>query len=329
MMKNFLEFLNTASPVELSNLTGITPGQVDKIVAERPFASLEDCAYSLELTGDGFSKLKADYELAAAAEIESAEKQEQEPQPEPEKTAVKRSTASVILRVVLALLLLAALFLLFYFGIPLFKEKILNPLQSNTARVSEVASLQAADVERLSDEITALQERITTLEGRADAVDESLASHSETLVKLEEMQVSLQASLDAHKTDVLKQIDEQLTLTRAIELLARSRLYLSQSNFGLAKADIAAARDLLFGLQPTIAADQSAALKIIIERLDLALSNLPVYPVVAVYDLDLAWQYLVDGLPNVPQTAVTPVISETQLPAEITPETQVTPTPGG
>ena len=327
-MKNFLEFLNTSSQEELSSLAGITPGQVDKIVAERPFTSLEDCARSLELAEDGFSKLKADYELAAAAETETAEKQEQEPQPEPVKTTEKRSTASVILRIVIAVLFLGVIFLLFYFGIPLFKEKILNPLQSNTARVSEVASLQAADVERLSDEITALQERITTLEGRADAVDESLASHTETLAKLEEMQISLQTSLDTHKTDVLKQIDEQLTLTRAIELLARSRLYLSQSNFGLAKTDIAAARDLLFGLQSGIATDQSAALKIVIERLDLALSNLPVYPVVAVYDLDVAWQYLVDGLPNVPQTAVTPVISETQPPAETTPEVQVTPTPG-
>ena len=327
-MKNFLEFLNTSKQEELSSLAGISPAQVDKIVAGRPFASLEDCARSLELAEDGFSKLKADYELAAAAETETAEKQEQEPQPEPVKTTEKRSTASVILRIVIAVLFLGVIFLLFYFGIPLFKEKILNPLQSNTARVSEVASLQAADVERLSDEITALQERITTLEGRADAVDESLASHTETLAKLEEMQVSLQASLDTHKADVLKQIDEQLTLTRAIELLARSRLYLSQSNFGLAKTDIAAARDLLFGLQSGIATDQSAALKIVIERLDLALSNLPVYPVVAVYDLDVAWQYLVDGLPNVPQTAVTPVISETQPPAETTPEVQVTPTPG-
>jgi len=328
-MKDFLEFLNTSSAEELSALPGVTPAQVETILSTRPFTSLEDCTRSLGLAEESFSKLKADYELAAAAEQATAEKLEQDAQPEPVKTTGKRSTAGIILRVVIALLILGAVFLLFYFGIPLFKEKILNPLQSNTARVSEVANLQAADVERLSDEIIALQERITTLEGRAAAVDLSLASHFETLTKLEEMQVSLQASLDTHKTDVLNQIDEQLTLTRAIELLARSRLYLSQSNFGLAKTDIAAARDLLFGLQSTIATDQSAALKIVIDRLDLALSNLPVYPVVAVYDLDIAWQYLVDGLPNVPLTVVTPVISETQPPAETTPEAAVTPTPGG
>lgn len=327
-MKDFLEFLNTSTLEELSSLAGITPAQVDKIAAARPFNTLEDFSSSLDLSEEGFSKLKADYDLAAAAEPAITEIQDENVQLEPVKTAGKHSIASFIMRVVIALLILGALFLLFYFGIPLFKEKILNPLQSNTARVSEVASLQVADVKRLTTEIVALQERITTLEARADTVDLSLASHAETLAKLEEMQVSLQTSLDTHKADVLKQIEEQLTLTRAIELLARSRLYLSQSNFGLAKTDVTAARDLLFGLQPAIAADQSAALKIVIERLDLALSNLPLYPVVAVFDLDLAWQYLVDGLPNVPLTVLTPVISATQPPAETTPETQVTPTLG-
>jgi hypothetical protein len=327
-MKDFLEFLNTSTREQLSSLAAITAGQLETILSTRPLNTLEDYARSLELSEDSLSTIKADYESATADQL-TAEKQEQEAQTGFNKSAGKRSAGSIILRVVIALLILGALFLLFYFGIPLFKEKILNPLQSNTARVSEVASLQAADVERLSDEITVLRERITTLEGRADTMDLSLASHLETLTKLEEMQSSQQAALETHKTDVLKQIDEQLTLTRAIELLSRGRLYLSQSNFGLAKTDIAAARDLLFGLQSTISADQSASLKIVIDRLDLALSNLPVYPVVAVYDLDLAWQYLVDGLPNVPQTAVTPVISETQPTAETTPEAVVTPTPGG
>lgn len=327
-MKAFLEFLNTSTREELSSLTGITTGQVETILSTRPFNTLEVFASSLELSEDNLSKLKTDYGLAAAAEPAIAEIQDKDSQPEPVKTKDKRSPAGIILRIVIALLLLGAVFLLFYFGIPLFKEKILNPLQNNTARVSEVASLQAADVERLSIEIAELQERVTTLEARAATVDLSLASHMEMLAKMEELQGSLQASLDTHKTDVLKQIDEQLTLTRTIELLARSRLYLSQSNFGLAKTDIAAARDLLFGLQSTIAADQSTALKIVIERLDLALSNLPLYPVVAVFDLDLAWQYLVDGLPNVPQTVLTPVISETQPPATTTPEAQVTPTAG-
>ncbi len=143
-MKDFLEFLNTSTLEELSSLAGITPAQVDKIAAARPFNTLEDFSSSLDLSEEGFSKLKADYDLAAAAEPAITEIQDENVQLEPVKTAGKHSIASIIMRVVIALLILGALFLLFYFGIPLFKEKILNPLQSNTARVSEVASLQAS-----------------------------------------------------------------------------------------------------------------------------------------------------------------------------------------
>jgi hypothetical protein len=158
-------------------------------------------------------------------------------------------------------------------------------------------------------------------------VDQSIQTHTEAIDKLTEMQSSLQASLDAHKLEIASQVSEQLTLTRAIELLSRSRLYMSQSNFGLAKADAASARDLLYGLLTTISADQSGALRIVIDRLDLALTNMEAYPVIAVYDLDMAWRLLVDGLPNVPAAALTPVISGTQPPAAATPVLQATPTP--
>jgi len=144
---------------------------------------------------------------------------------------------------------------------------------------------------------------------------------------LQAMQTQLQTNLDNQKSDTLAQLDQQIALTRAIELLSRSRLYLSESNFGLAQTDAAAARTLLFSLLPTIPADQANGLKVVISRLDLALSNLPAYPVVAVYDIDSAWQLLIDGLPNVPQLALTPSISST-LPSTAavpTPESTVTP----
>ena len=226
----------------------------------------------------------------------------------------KASIGKILFRILIALLILGAIFSLVYFGVPWFKEKVLNPLQNNTAQVSALTSQQAADMDKLSSDIKTLQERVATLEARADSIDQSIQTHSEALVKLDELQAALQTSLDAHKLEISSQVAEQLTLTRAIELLGRSRLYMSQNNFGLAKADAASARDLLFGLLSTIAADQSNALKIVIDRLDLALSNMESYPVIAVYDLDMAWRLLVDGLPNVPAMVVTPVIAETLPP---------------
>jgi hypothetical protein len=213
-----------------------------------------------------------------------------------------------VIRVLIAVLILAALAAAAYFGIPYFYEKVLNPLESNTSRVSELADTHKTDVERLESEISSLQEQVAALELRADDIESSIASHSASLAALEQMQATLQLNLDSHKNEMLAEMDKQLTLTRSLELLSRSRLYLSQSNYGLAETDVTAARALLYSLLPVVSSDEADGLKVVLSRLDLALDNLPVYPVVAVYDVDIAWKLLVDGLPNVPAVAVTPVI---------------------
>ncbi len=91
-----------------------------------------------------------------------------------------------------------------------------------------------------------------------------------------------------------------------IELLSRARLYLYGSNYGLAKIDVQAARDLLSTLQNDLPYDQNATLQDVLARLDLALVNLPTYPVIAADDVDIAWQLLVDGLPALPGATATP-----------------------
>jgi DNA uptake protein ComE-like DNA-binding protein len=322
-MKDFLEFLNTSSEDELNAVSGITPAEVQAILAARPFSSLESAAKSKGLSTKKLKGLQKNYEETLQPETETSAAESPEAEIIAPKPGSEKKVGRILIRILIAVLILAALFAAVYFGIPLFKEKILNPLQSNTARVSEVATQQAADVKQLSDEIKALNERISKLETRADAVDVALQTHTETLASLQEMQTKLQSSLESQKSDLAS----QLTLTRSIELLSRSRLYLSQSNYGLARTDAASARDLLYSLQSTLPAAQVDSLKIVIERLDLALANLPAYPVVAVYDIDSAWQLLVDGLPNVPPMAVTPVISATLPSSEAASTPESTPAP--
>ena len=90
----------------------------------------------------------------------------------------------------------------------------------------------------------------------------------------------------------------EIMLTRSIETLSRARLYLSQSNFGFAKQDVQSTRDILAQLLTDAPVYQVGALNQIIMRLDLALGNLPVFPVIAVDDVDIAWQLMMTGLPE-------------------------------
>ena len=116
-------------------------------------------------------------------------------------------------------------------------------------------------------------------------------------------------------------------LTRSIETVARARLFFSQSNFGLAHDDVQAARDILVELLVDAPAYEADALNQIIMRLDFALGNLPAFPVIAVDDVDIAWQLLMRGLPE-SEADVVPTLTSTPTPAPIptfTPTAEATP----
>jgi TolA-binding protein len=253
-------------------------------------------------------------------------------------------TLVVILRILLVLAVIAGIAAAVYYGSPYLYNQFIQPVENNTARLSEVESKQAADVKQTVDQMAELKTRLADLEtrqtdtaqlmaemqGRVDALNSAVDAHTQTLKQLAAMQTSLDAlnaasaeheTMLVDKGATLADLERQITLSRTIELLSRSRLYLSQSNFGMAKQDVQAARDLLIKLQPEIPTDKAAALQGVIARLDLALGNLPAFPVVAVDDVDIAWQLLVNGLPEQPLLALTPEpVTETPTPImEFTP----------
>jgi len=324
-MTDFLEFLNTAEPQAIDELPGVTAALAEKIVAARPFASIEDCGRVSGLTEKKVAKLQADYEKSLQPEPITEdqpsetpvviEKNDQE-KPEANKPPHKNVAGRVIAWIVVLLLLAGAVYAVIRWGIPFIYDKYVKPVQTNAAELTDLASQQSSDIAGLNDRIATLEARITALEGRADGFDKSLAAHDESLAQLENMQKLLDQQMATQNSDLLDDLDVRIALTRGIELLSRSRLYLSESNYGLAKDDLQSCRDLLYTLQDRLPADQLGAMKIVLNRLDMALTNLPAYPVVAVYDVDTAWQYLVDGLPNVPTQVVTPLV----LPPTPTPE---------
>lgn len=260
-----------------------------------------------------------------------------------------------ILRFVLILVIIAGIGAGVYFGAPYLYEKFILPVETNTARLSEVESKQAADVKQLNGQITDLKTRILELEnhqtanaqslaelqGQLDALESAVNAHSETFKQLKAMQATLDMLLTTSaeheallvgENSILAELQRQVMFSRTIELLSRARLYLSQSNFGLARQDVQAARDLLAGLQSDMPADKSANLQGVIARLDLALGNLPDFPVIAVDDVDTAWQMLVNGLSDLatptPQPTIELLTSTTEAPATATPTpaAEITPT---
>ena len=238
---------------------------------------------------------------------------------------------AALLRLVIFLIVLAALAAGLYFALPLIYQNYILPVQENTAQLTQLKTRLAQNeitIAGLQTKLNAAQtaqaqqaQSISDLDGKVQKIEEQIAARTQSLAALEQAQSALQAQNDA--TDA--EVERQINLMKSMELLSRARLFMYQSNYGLARIDVQTARDLLAKVQPTAPADFADDLAEVIHRLDLTLANLPTFPVAASDDLDIAWQILLGGLPQPPAIPVTATpASETPIP-----EATATPTPSG
>ena len=245
----------------------------------------------------------------------------------------------LLLRLVSWIIIFTVFSAALYYAVPLLYQRFVVPVEQNTVQVAELQAQQ----QQLEQQLSALQQEFAALETAQGENTESLSelddrlaelktgidSHTKSLAALEKMQSSLQEQDELTSSELARQID----LMKSMELLSRARLYLYQSNFGLAKADVQAARDLLLEVRPNAKSFLARELDVVIQRLDLVLSNLPNFPIAAADDLDIAWQILISGMPSLDTNATAipaGTLVSTPAPAitsTIPPSTQPTPTP--
>ena len=246
-----------------------------------------------------------------------------------------------ILRLIFLLAVIAIIGAVIYFGVPYIHERVILPIETNTARLEDIENKQLSETEKLDDQVSNMQNSMNELEnrqtenaqslaemqGQVDSFESAIDAHSETLKSLDAIEATLDTLLETvekHEDllfggdSALETLERQVSLSRSIELLSRAQLHLSQSNFGLAKQDIENAIDLLLALETEMPKERAEALEPVLENLNLALDNLPEFPVIAVDSLNIAWQLLVNDLPELPDL----------LPVTETPEADIeTPTP--
>jgi len=215
-----------------------------------------------------------------------------------------------LFRLVLLLIALALIGVALYYVIPWFYQSFVRPVERNTADLGVLQTWQGQTVQQLSE----LQTRLQTLESVQNDQDRSLTELNQRLADIESeinARTESLAAIEQIQNEIRKQakadsaeLERQIGLLKAMELLSRGRLFMYQSNFGLAEQDVQLARDLLASLRPEAPAPLASDLEAVIMRLDLTLANLPEFPVAASDDLDIAWQILLSGLPPATPTLI-------------------------
>lgn len=207
-------------------------------------------------------------------------------------------------RLLLVLVIGAAIGAGAYFGLPLAYRGLVEPVRLNAERIADLeaeleraradlAALEERSSQRTAEleasslqvresfaelqagmdaDLTALERQLDQLEGRLQELDQAQDSQAEAL------QAAMQDSAEPD-AELLR----HLAVTRALLHLMRARLWLIENNLGLAAEEVQAARAELDGIEGV----QMAA-----ARLDQALAELEATPLVAAEDLEIAWMLL-------------------------------------
>ena len=314
-MSDFLAFLNSADAETLTKTPGISPTLAESIISARPFESADDC---LQVHGMGkalLARLQSTFEAAGQASegrglqpveedaapaivVTSPPAGESASQPGPSfgsrLGALGLSLVRGLVRLLALIIILGAIVALIYYGAPAIRSYLMGPVEQNRVEIVQLRS----ELQTMQDQVTDLQTQLAQANSRVDALEQSIASHTASLAKLEEMQAALEKNVESGAAKLTAELTREIALTRSIEYLSRARLYLSQSNFGLARNDVQAARDLLAETQASNSDFKTDAISQVLMRLDLALGNLPAFPVIAVSDVDIALELLLSGLPE-------------------------------
>jgi len=343
-MSDFLNFLNTADHATLKKISGISSALADHIIAARPFDATDDLLLVHGVGKNLLSRMQSFAETqetepessamipveegAQPAQLEMIERSQPAPEsPVKDKPSFWSRLGQAFLVFVRALFRLIATVLVIggigaaiYFGVPFINNNIVVPIQKNTSQIRQ-----------LEVELAAQQARLDETSARVGELEKNIEAHTASITKLEKMQSMLEQEISDQNNSVMVALKREIMLTRSIETVARARLFLSQSNVGLARDDVQAARDILTELLTDAPSYQVTSINQIILRLDFALNNLPAFPVIAVDDVDIAWQLLMMGLPE-SEANIVATFTFTPTPAPIltftpTPEAIPTSTP--
>ena len=199
-----------------------------------------------------------------------------------------------------------------------------NSITQQEAFAEQLSTMEST-LDEHGSEFLALDDRILNLEEKLSEIQEEILSLN--LSDKEQDLVIDSLTDDDNQDEDFNSIQLELDLLKVMELITRVRVFLGQGNIGLAKSDIQISQEIILDISERASENQEAYLSEISQRLALASANLSQNPALADEDLEVAWQLLLQGLPEELDSNIGTTITPTpQSTGEIIVTSTITPT---
>lgn len=175
-------------------------------------------------------------------------------------------------------------------------ENRLSEMESDQENTTDQISELISDIEQISADLDAYQIQQEDLASQIKKIDQSIVDLMDQDKDLTAQNKDLIASIENLEVEKkLQPIYQDLQVFKVLLQVNRSRLFLVQNNYGLAKQELELANELLNALLLSATEEQENEILLWDARLNLAISHLPDNPILANDDLEILWTMMSEG----------------------------------
>jgi archaellum component FlaC len=216
------------------------------------------------------------------------------------------------------------------------QDKRINEIESQLQISSNKFDEIELSLTDLTEELGLIKSQQTELNDRLDQVEKTISGIEKQQADILKDQEDLQKTLQSQDNEqFLKPLLLEIQSIKVLQHINRSRLFLIENNYGLAKSDLQQGRFLLSTMMENATKEQQDIILLWSARLDLAISHLPDNPDLAGEDLEIIWSLMSNGFSgsaneNLVSSEIGDNYQGTETPQAdntVTPELTLTPTP--
>lgn len=211
------------------------------------------------------------------------------------------------------------------------EERITQLEINQTDQANQLDELQTLLTQSQTDYETVLDDQETFLDqfDRLEKTIKTLTKEQNQLAQDFESLHEQVLAADEDPQEVLKPLYLELKLLKTMQQINRSRLFILQANYGMAKQEVDLAMQFLGEMTPFASPEQQDDILLWQSRLELISSYLPTQPALANEDMEILWQRMAEGFAQ-PEAATdsTSVLDEdtAETPTATSPTVSATPT---